>query len=207
MNDGCFAYVLALALVFRCAVPGFEALYWENVHSLNSHLNPVFLTADVVLYPLMGYYVHHRMSLRACRRAAPVLAAAAAAGVFASCCMSLRETLKTGVYYMQMYHELFAPLMCAAVLTIARGLISGADGDTRGTRFVSALAAGTFGVYLMHPFVLDYTPLFTAASGALMGMGLPALIAGWLACLPVFALCWCAAALLRKIPGVRWLIG
>ena len=202
-----FLYLLALAFVFRSLLPGMEQLRWEGVHKLNPSLNLSCITADIVIYPLLGYYLHHRMDERECRKIAPLLIAAASLLTAAACYMTYRETTKTWMAIHQNYHELFAPFWCAAVFAAARGYLAGVGSQSRAAGWISRFSAYTFGVYLLHLLILqNMGPALDAVWNALMAVHLPQAIASAVYCMAVFVICMAPVWVIKKIPGIgKWI--
>lgn len=208
LNKRDFLYLLVLAFVFRSLLPGMEQLRWEGVHKLNSSLNMSCITADIVIYPLLGYYLHNRMDAKDCRRIAPFLFAAAILTTIAACYMTYRETIKTWVAVRQNYHELFAPFWCAAVFAAARGFVTDTDENSRISGWIGRLAAYTFGVYLVHLLILqNFESTLTGVWNVLMAVHLPQAIASGVYCMTVFAMCMVPVWMIRKIPGIgKWIV-
>lgn len=201
-----FVYLFAVSLVYRCLIPGFEALYWAGIHHLNSDFNLAFLTCDIVLYPLMGYFLHSRLSRRALRRAFPALCIASVLLTAVSCYMTCRDYYSTWVAYTQTYHNLFAPVLCAAVFSGARLLFENVDAQSRLGHVFSEIGKCTFGIYLIHPLVVDNLRGLDGLFAWMNGTGVLPLIGSLLYCLIIMILCLIPVYFLRRIPVIRRLI-
>ena len=203
LDNRTLGYLFAVALVFRCLVPGFEALRWENLHHLNSYFDLTFLTCDIVLYPLMGYYLHVRASRNTLRRAFPVLWAASVLLTAVSCHMTCRDYFKTWQVYAQTYHSLFAPVLCAATFTGARLLFEDIDETSRLGRVLTEIGQCTFGIYLIHMLFTENREVFGGLFTWMHGTGVLPLLGSLLFCLMIMVLCLLPVCLLRRIPGIR----
>ena len=207
LDDRTLVYLIAVALVFRCAIPGFESFRWENVHRLNPVFDLSFLTSDIVLYPLMGYYLHARASRNTLRRAFPVLLAASVLLTAASCSMTYRDYFKTWQVYAQTYHSLFAPFLCAATFSGARLLFERVDEKSRAGRVLTEIGISTFGIYLIHlMFMEDLRGLFGLFEWIREGTGVLPLLGSLLYCLIMMVLSLIPVLIMRRIPVVRKLV-
>ncbi|MBE5798837.1 MAG: acyltransferase [Clostridiales bacterium] len=202
-----YLYLLTLAFVFRCLLPAFEQLRWEGLHQLNPDFSLACITCDIVFYPCLGYFLHHSLEERHCRRAAWTLCAAALAGAALSCYMTYRETTKVWVMSIQKYHDLFAPVYCAAVFAAAKCICAAMDTDRPAARWITAAARYTFGVYLLHLPVLQLLESqWTWLWNGLLAVGLPQVIASAAYCMAVFGVCAIPVWLLKRIPLVKTLL-
>ena len=201
-----FGYLFAVSLVFRCLIPGFEALHWEGSHRLNPDFNLTFLTCDIILYPLMGYYLHSRVRRCTLRRAFPALCITSVLLTAVSCYMTCRDYNKTWVAYTQTYHSLFAPVLCAAVFAGARLLFEDIDVESRLGRFFAEIGHCTFGIYLIHPLVVENLRGLGGLFAWMNGTGILPLIGSLLYCLIMMVFCLIPVYLLRRIPVIRRLI-
>jgi len=201
------AYMLAVAIIFRCVIPAFEQLRWAGEHRLNGDLSLAWLTADIVLYPAIGYFLHNRMDLRACKRALPFLLLAALAGLYISCLLTWREYQRLWITHIQTYHNLFAAVYAAAVFVVIRVLYMHVKTEGRLARWTERLGGMTLGVYLLHVPVMDHTRLFQEWVWIPMdALHLPQLLCGMIYIVLLFAACAAAAAVLKRIPGLRTLL-
>ena len=196
-----YMYMLALALVFRCLVPGFEAYHWEGAHQLNPDFDLSILTCDIVLYPCIGYFIHHWMSRHDLRRMTLVLCVFSAVLTAVSCVMTYRDYGRTWVVYKQTYHNLFAPVLCAAVFSLARLLFDGMDAEGRPARVLAWLGGCTFGIYLIHPLIVDH---LSGLGGSLDWMmhaaGILPLVGSFAYATAMMMLSLIPVLLLRRIP-------
>ena len=207
LDDRTLVYLLVAAIVVRCGIPGVEAFRWENTHRLNPNFDLSFLTSDIVLYPLMGYYLHARASRRTLRRAFPVLCVLSVLLTAVSCSMAYRDYFKTWSTYSQAYHNLFAPFLCATTFCGARLLFERIDADSRAGRILTEIGISTFGIYLIHlMYMEDLSGLFGLFEWIRQGTGVLPLLGSLLYCLTMMALSLIPVLILRRIPVLRRLV-
>jgi len=200
-------YMICLALFFRSFLPAFEQMRWEGTHHLSSHMNVTWMISDIVLYPTIGYFLHNRMDVNACKRALPILWLAAAAGLYMSCLLTWHEYLETWVMHIETYHSLFGGVYAAAIFTTVRVMYDRVPQDSRLGRWTAALGSMTLGVYLLHVPVMDHTRLFQELVWVPMdAMHLPQLLCGAIYIVLLFAACAAITVVLKRIPGFRELL-
>lgn len=206
LDNRTFLYLFALALVYRCLVPGFEAYYWEGLHKLNPDFDLSYLTGDLVLYPMLGYFLHHRVQKRSLSRVLPVLCAASVLLTCVSCMMTYRDYWKTWVTHTQTYHNLFAPVLCAAVFSAAKVFFGDMDAQSRAARVLSGISGCTFGVYLIHPLFVENLEGLGGLFAWMGGTGILPLAGSFLYCAVMMLICLVPVWLLRKVPVIGKLI-
>lgn len=207
MDNRTFVYFLCVAVLFRCVVPGVEAWRWEGAHRLNPNLSLSFLSCDVVLYPAMGYFFHHRLDCRTLKKVLPGLCLAAVLLTAGACVLTCRDYFRTWVVHTQTYHNLFAPFVCAAVFIAAKVLFETVSSDSPIGRMLSEAGQCTFGVYLLHLIATEGL----VGLGGLFGWmsetsGILPVLGSCLYCIVMMLICMIPVWLLRRIPGVSKLL-
>ena len=61
LNDRDFCYLFGLFVLFSCLLPTGEFFLGQGQHTLNPRLNPSWLSMGIVIYPLLGYFLRHRL--------------------------------------------------------------------------------------------------------------------------------------------------
>lgn len=207
LKDHELLYMLCAAMIFRSVLPAFEQLRWAGDHHLNAHFSLDWLAADIVLYPSIGYFLHHRMDVRACRRALPLLWLAAAAGMYISCLLTWREYQQLWITHIETYHKLFDGVYAAAMFATVRVLYEHVRPDGRLARMTLALGSCTLGVYLLHVPVMDHTRFFQEIVWIPMdALHLPQLLCGVIYIVVLFMVCAIVTVVLKRIPGIGRLL-
>jgi len=200
-------YMLLVALLVRCVLPAAEQLRWEGMYHLSDDLRPAWLTADIVFYPAIGYFLHHRVDVKTLKKALPVLWLAAAAGIYASCQLTLQVWYQTWVAQTHVYHKQFAAVYCAALMATVRVLYECVPPEGQLAKVTAALGGCTLGVYLLHVPVMNYTRFFQETVWIpIDALGLPQMMRGMLYVLIMFFACAGITWILKKIPGFRWML-
>lgn len=206
LSDRQLLYMLALGLFFKAVLPAFELLRWAGAHSLSPDFDLSAVTSDIVLYPAMGYFVHHRMRLLDVRRWTPAALLAAAAGVAVCVELTLTEYYRTWVPKVEPYTAAAMPLLGLAVMMAGRAVFGESEATGRSGAWVSCLAALSFGAYLLHIPVLHSDALVRAFGAFSEAAPLPRMLEYAIEVLAVAAICGAMTAVLKRIPGIRRLI-
>lgn len=206
MDNRTFIYFLSVAVFFRCILPGFEAYHWEDVHKLNPNLNVSFLTCDAVLFPSMGYYLHHRLERDKLKKVLPGICAAAVLLTAVSCVMTCRVYYRNWVAHTQTYHNLFVPFVSATVFSCAKVLFEQMSGDSPAGHVLVEAGQCTFGVYLIHLLATEGLTGLGGLFDWMNGTGILPVLGSFLYCFAMMLICMVPVYLLRKIPGISKLL-
>lgn len=206
LRDHEILYMLALAFVVRCAIPAFEAWRWAGAHQLNADFSLACIACDIVLYPSMGYFLHHRLSVKACRRWTPVLAIGAVLSVLVCIELTLQAYYRTWVPKVEPVTEPAALLLGAAVFASVRALLGEWQGNGRAARLVACAGALTFGIYLVHVPVLHSNAMRMVMDTIRSALPLPMMTMSLIEVLLTLLVSAAIAALLKSVPGVRRLL-
>ena len=207
LKTGEILYMLLAATIVRCVLPAAEQLLWEGTYHLSSDLRPAWLTADIVFYPAIGYFLHHRVDVKTLKKALPILWLAAAACIYVSCRLTLQVWYQTWVAQTHIYHKQFAAVYCAALMATVRVIYEYVPQEGRIARITTALGGCTLGVYLLHVPVMDNLRFFQETVWIpIDALGLPQMMRGMIFVLIMFFSCAGITWILKKIPGFRWLL-
>ena len=207
LDDRKILYMLALGMFFGFVLPAIETLRWQGAHALNPNFDMSFAACEAVLYPTMGYFVHHRLTTKKARQWLPLalLAAAVAVGLCAEA--TLREYYRTWVPKVEPYTALAMPFLGLAVMMGAKAIWGERLAESRLEGAISYAAALSFGAYLVHIPVLHSDAMVTAFGAFCEVSALPVMLEYLLQVLLTVLVSGAIAAVLRKIPGFRWMLG
>ena len=207
LQDKYLVWLLALAVLFRGILPSVEYLLTQGSATVYTNLKPVMATTDVVIFPLLGYYVSNRLDISKKGRtlgAAWLLMLAGIAATFMMVCYKaeVRETF--GAENEQKFLSLFNITTCYGLMVTARCLENRIP--ARMGKWIGTLGKCTFGLYLIHMFIREITPIYFLPE-TLREMGVNPMLACWADILIIAVTGYAVTWLLLKIPGVRKLVG
>ncbi len=202
-----FHYLFALVLIFDILAPAAEYILWQGTVTMNSFFTIGWLFDVAVLFPLVGYYMEHRMDHRNKKKTLLVLWLVSAVLLVLSCSMTYYVGVVEGEYAENVAERFLRCSMhslCGAVyLSIKYGMEK-----IRMPMWLEkvVISGGTcsFGVFILHMHVL-YVDSSVRVQSALLHTGMDPMVAALLFCSYVMAVCWAATSVLRKIPVVKYI--
>lgn len=207
LSDRHFWYIFGIALVYQGVIPVLEYLVFQGNQTLNPFFTVGWIAENIVVYPLLGYFLEHRVREKITARKLGILWAANAAAILLSCAMTVYRGRIMGEYsenVSEYFFSSFALLNCAAVY-----LLFAAGGEAELPHWVkkTVFSAGqcTLGIYVFHFFLMEL-PVSQQLRHTLVDTGMNDMLASVLFCLYVILVCWAGTFLLRKIPLVRKII-
>lgn len=139
-----FAYATALMGLMSLVSAG-ELFAFDGHAALNDNFS-LFVTKQIIYYPLAGYFLEHRLEpLSGKRLAALSILGAAAVGVS---CVLLRACHAISGEWLDRYFTILIYLPALAAYAGVKAALTHRPLGTRMQRAVTALASCTFGVYL-----------------------------------------------------------
>lgn len=204
-----FFYLLVLAVVFLGILPAGEYLFCGGNVTLYPQGKPGWLLESIVLYPCLGYFLEHRLERQELKKALPWLWGANGLGIAATCWVVYVQGMRMGYLTeneSQGFHELFVLLNCLAVYVGAQAVVPRLTFPHWLRSALCNLGTCTFGIYLLHMLILNSHTMGLVQS-FLLGLGINAMLACLIQCTLVMGICWALTALLRRIPGIRYLLG
>ena len=97
LEDKYFYYIFVLAIVYNGIVPCVECLWNQGSIVLSGNIKASWVVSYIVLYPCLGYFMHHRLDRKRIRKMLPVVWAADILSIAVSCYMTYYKSVITGV--------------------------------------------------------------------------------------------------------------
>lgn len=199
-----FWYFIVLYGIFDVAVPMLEVAIPD--FSMNYYFSFLGLSELVIFYPCAGYFFHHMVDLSGKKKWLIPLWIADVAVIAISCYWTYRYSITEGVYTpVESFYGYSAAINSITLMLTAKTCVKQEKMPAWLNRLLETLGACTFGVYLMHPLLLERIRIltqikyfFASHSSWMNVMVYDILFALWITCLG-FALTW----ILKKIPGIR----
>lgn len=196
-----FWYLAALQIGFCGLVPIAERLFSDSVFPLNTNFS-LPLVSLIVFYPLMGYYLERVLDIRKVTgRVLLVLALLSAAGLILAGAAAAREMEAAGEMC-QTYFSSMAALPTITVYLLCKKLFSKNPLTGRPAQLLRLAGSASFGIYFFDPILRTVTRPVYQAFIPYIGI-LPAAFV-WLSTALLLGIF--AVTLLKKIPGIRYLL-
>ena len=194
MTNRQFYYLFILDLVFKAGVPVLNWTVFRGAFDLNANLLVTWAVADIVIYPLAGYFLEHRFDMRMLREKKwllPALWGTVLLCLALAAAMTWHKSILTGEYNegaAQTFHRVFHLIIAGTVYLTTKQI------NPKTNAVLTSAGVCTFGIYLLHVAVLK-SPQADALYGALTGMGWWHIAATLVVVLVTLAVCWAATAL------------
>lgn len=206
MRNADFIYLIAAVFVLSSILPLIDAKVLLGRYCLNPSMKLDWLSAELFIYPVLGYYFHNRVKLRECRVLAPVLAILDIIWMLYN--TFVMETTGTSAGSVEMYpsyHGRCVMLHCITLFVCAKALFHGREKNNL-HRTIGSLGGCSLGIYLLGPLFLDgRVDLFENLRLTLRGdaEGVVVLWAAFVWSVIVYCICFVPTWLVRRIPGLK----
>ena len=157
-----YVYLTILFVIFYMIVPVMQYLLWQGNHNLNGNLYPGWIGSSIVIYPLMGYFLQHRIKDFWNKRRVVVLWLVNIGTILVSCYLTYLRAQITGVCdeaNSQAFHSTFVLINCVAIFVTCQYINNNITILQKIQRPVVSMGGCTFGIYLLHSIIKDKTPL------------------------------------------------
>lgn len=215
-----YYYMIALFIGVFGLLPIIEYLLWKGTQTISWHISVPWLSVNTVFYPLLGYFLHHKTDIHKSKKWILPLWITNAAGILLSSYMTYYKGIQTGVFSSEASQTFLGSLSAINIICIfltVRYLLESKDSskdsyfgnseisihhqsvlrlhiDSFVKGLIASIGSCTFGIYLLHVFVLK-NPLSKQALTILLNTGMNDMLAVTIQCLGVFFVCY----------GIVWL--
>ncbi|MBR6257267.1 MAG: acyltransferase [Lachnospiraceae bacterium] len=206
MRDEDFIYLIMAVFVLSSIIPLFNQYVLMDRYTYNPSFKLEWITEVIFIYPVMGYFFHHRMSVDRCKRLALILVPLDILWLAYNTYILSNRGVSMGDYVMYPeYHSSVTMLHCVTLFVTAKALFRRRE-HRAWERVIGSLGGCSLGIYLLHGFFLDgrieiIENVRLAVCGEPEGLGKIAAALLW--SLIVYLVCYLPVWLLRRIPGLR----
>lgn len=201
-----FAVCIILSILFDGLIPIIQFYVFGGKYEINGMISPFFISS-VVLYPLIGYYVHNRMDEGMILKYIPWLWVGNVA------CFAITEyvmnkeasMIETGVPS-EKFISVFSVVNCITLFVSLKKLIDKISVSDLSKRIICTMGACTFGIYLMHPIIID-SDFIQNMYDAFVGKGINAMVAAFIITIITFLISGIITYIILQIPGLRIVVG
>ena len=206
MRNNVFLYLIAAVFVLSSILPLIDEKILLERYSLNPNMKLEWLMEVIFIYPVMGYFFHHRLEQEVCKKLAPLLIAIDMVWMIYYVYMQAMKGVSVGNYDMcPSYHSPVTMLHCVTLFITAKAYFTKRE-KSKCQRCIGSFGGCSLGIYLLHGFFInDRIAAFEKLRLKLGGdiQNGKALFAGLLWALIVYLICFAIIWLIRRIPGMK----
>lgn len=205
-----YRYLFFLYVVFIMVIPSVQYLLFQGKHVLNGNVSIGWLAANIVMYPLAGYVLRHRMKSYWDGKRILRLWILNIVTILLSAYLTYYKAKITGVCNegsSQAFHNTFVLINAACIFVTCQYWQETSRFLQKIGNSVMSIGGCTFGIYLMHLFIMR-RPEIRALSWKLFHetISAPPILYGFLYCALVFFIGYIATWIFKKIPWLRHLV-
>lgn len=195
-----FYYFFGLAFAVKALVPIAEYVFLKNAYSMNSDFQIGWIAWDVILYPLLGYFLEYRCDWHKSGKKVVLLWVAVVFTTCIACVMTWYRGNLMGGYSSeesQYFHRSFDMVSCAAVYLGARYICDHIRFPQWCRNLIISGGKCTFGIYYFH-MLWEWKGIARFIEPVIAGDMALALVSA----VYILVMCWITTAVIRKIPCV-----
>ena len=200
-----FLYMICIAVTVEGILPAVQYLLSEGAVSLNGSAVPGWLLSDIVLYPCIGYYLEHRVSVR--KRHLLWLWMANFAGFAVTELLIYRQAVLTQVLNAEVsqgFHSIFVTINCICVFLTAKYCFTAFRIPQWLKKAIHSVGQCSFGIYLIHVMIQESEAMATLLLQ--LSIRINSLLSCFIQCFCVMLIGYGVTLILRKIPFIGKLI-
>ena len=214
MKTSAFYYLIALVIIFEGILPILQYLITNNEYSLNSDLGISRFIAWPILYPCLGYFFEHRVTLshnRVTRRNLIVLAVISLIGIIISAIMTyicMRRANYTNNYDVQIFFNSFIIIYSITIYLSLKYIFE--KHQFRHIiieRIILSVGSTALGIYILHVlFLARLTFMWKFYYYLVDDLGINHMLCALFICFLVMLICYAITTICHKIPILRRLL-
>lgn len=204
LTDLEFLYLFLVYGVFFMLIPSVQYLIWTGKHSLYDNAYPAWISEKIFIFPLTGYFLQHRAASFWNKKRLLILWGINICAILFSCYLTYRRAIVMGVcdeYNSQAFHSTFVLINSGTIFVTCQYLDRHTQVLKKLKKPIYSIGGCTFGIYLLHLFFRDYTPLYTRMLDAAQNqLHLSLMLSVLVYCVVVYLLGYVITLILKRIP-------
>lgn len=209
LSDKDYLYLIGIIVVIYMIIPAAEYLFWQGRHSLNPNLKLDWLTHLTFLYPLIGYFIYHRAFTYLNKKRFIFLWLINIFTIILSAYLTYYRSKYMGVCdegCCQEFHNTFVLINASTIFLSCHYFAKHFLLGDKLKKIILSISANTFGIYLLHSYLTDMTPLAYYEDHLFnYKMQLP-MFSTLVFCLIIFIIANIITFILKKIPLISKIV-
>lgn len=205
-----YLYLLALYVAFNMILPSVQYLLWHGDHNLNTSLRLAWISSNIFIYPLIGYFLQHRAKDYWNMKKILLLWSANILTILLSCYLTYLRAKITGICdedNSQTFHNTFILINCITIFVTLQYWGNHSKILEKLQKPIISIGSCTFGIYLLHIYIKDFTSLTPRLWHIFQEqIHMPAIIYAFFYCAAIFVCCYLITLVIKHIPIIRKLV-
>lgn len=153
-----YLYLFFLATIFKIIVPIIQLLIFKDKYTINPDFYHSTILDIIFLYPLIGYYIHTRISINKIKKNLSFLWLINIVTILFSCFLSYYKVTVSEDYSVlnsRPFHDTFNIINVFTIFCTFKCLFNKEVHNGIIKRIILSLGSSTLWIYLIHPFVMQ----------------------------------------------------
>ena len=210
LPEKAYKYLIALAIIFVGILPCVEYRLFQGEVTLNQYGKVGWLFTNIVLFPLIGYYLENIIDiLKVNKKNLLIACSVVLLGIAISCYMTYYKHRITGIcteIETQDFLDLFTVPICIAVFLLIKCWCNKVTFPNWINKIIISIGSCSFGIYLLHMAVIESKFISNLLNQLTNVLGFNCMISIWLLCLLTMTICYVITFVLKLIPGIKKLL-
>ena len=210
LSENDYKYLIILSIIFISILPCLEYRFSLGEVSLNSYGKISWLFSNIVIFPLIGYYIENILDISKLNKKHLMFSnIVAIIGIFLSCYMTYFKHRVTGEcteLNTQDFMDAFALLICAPIYLNIKYFFSKIELGNVLEKFILSLGSCTFGIYLIHMAIIESKFIKNLWDTLVIQNHINCMIIILFLCMLTMFICYIITYILKKIPIVKKLL-
>lgn len=209
LSDKDFKYLIVLAVCFNGIIPTLDYRLSQGNVAMNGNLKTLWVLTSIVLYPCIGYYLHHKEEGKIKTWVFLLAWGCNIIGTGLSCYLTYYKSIVTGVLSeseSQGFHMTYVVINCITLFITVKYVVNHVKVPALIEKIILSLGSCTFGIYLWHAWFKSL-PIYDRILDKLHHTGLNYMLSIWIVCLLLMLVSYLITLIMSKIPVVRKLVG
>ena len=198
-----FCYILGLSIFFQGVIPILEYLIWQGNYKLNLTFNNIWFASNTIICPCIGYFIKDRVDHDTIKKYLPILWIVNIVTIIICCLMTYYKIILTGECSeaaSQTFHNCFSLINCATIFSTIKYFFGNKNFSNITQKILTTIGECTFGIYLIHIFIMKEIPFFQKIYFSLQNLFKPVpILAAILYCILVFIVCLIIVYLFKQL--------
>lgn len=200
-----YVYLFSIYFLMHCIMPVAE--YLSSI-PVNSDVRIPWIGVDIFIFPLLGYFLSNLPNDFWNWKRLAALWAVNIVCIVISAELTTYNAELTGVLneaVSQEFHKTFVITNCAAVFVSCQYLVNRISIPKRLEKCIRSLGGASFGIYLIHPFIVGSSAYYIYWN-MLLSLNLFPYIDTFIFCVTIFLISYILTIIIKRIPVIRKLV-